>query len=155
MESEIMSQMWGARISHLDTLAAQTAQTSSPCGYCGPRKGGEALVEDKTIPEVKPRWSFLASVSLCLNEGSILSFVLQLMPSLQTFCFVHRLLNCKSQYKISLSVDKEGYICTAFCPRQNSKLPNRIYCPSLIFNWSNTFNKSATSTNILMMNIPI
>ena len=37
------------------------------------------------------------------HEGSILSLVLQPMPSLQTKCFVHRLLNCKSDFKISLS----------------------------------------------------
>ena len=68
-----------------------------------------------------------------MNEGSIPSLVLQLMPSLQTNCFVLRLLNCKSPFKISLSVDNEGYIshlCTFYCPRQNSGHNNKIDCPS-------------------------
>ena len=149
MESEIMTQIVpaGYHIRHISCPFSPDLFLSLWLlpSLSGPRQQREEMVEDKTIPELKPRWLF-QSASM-KDEGYISSFVLQLKPSLQTNCFVPRLLNCKSQFKISLSVDKEGYmyICTFYCPRQNSKHHNKIDCSSLIFIWSNTFNNSAVT----------
>ena len=151
MESEIMIQIVpaGYHIRHISCPFSPDLFLSL-CGYCVGhlKKGKRGWLKIKRFLNQDDYFSPQQ------HEGSILSLVLQLMPSLQTQCFVQRLLNCKSEFKISLSMDNQGYIshlCTFYCPRQNSRHNNKIDCSSLIFIWSNTFYNSAFSRHISMM----